>query len=239
MSEPGGRLKHFLGCFTGGNACIVCNSELVEGQRMICPACLAELPRTYLHRIPSNPLSEIIANAVAPPFITGAWFYYDRDHARANIIRLSKYHDRPKYLRTAGKLYGMELKAEIGPSLAEIDVLLPIPMHASKEFRRGFNQAREVALGLSEATGIPVGDNLYMRRAKDTQTHRNTAERKENVRNVFGVDHPEELEGLNVMLVDDVITTGATMTEAALTLGIWGARPASISIVAIGYRNCQ
>lgn len=230
-------LTHLIIGLLGGNRCVLCNAELPEGQKVLCTACLVNLPRTFLHHIPENHLTRLISNSVAPPYLGLAWFIYDKKRPEANLIRLSKYFNRPEYLRYLARLYATELMAEYSHALAEIDVLLPIPMHARKELRRGFNQAHIVAEGISEITGIPVGDNLYVSRVKDTQTHRNVAERKSNVEGVFGIEYPHELDGLNIMLVDDVITTGATVTEAAHTIARSEARPASISVLAMALRR--
>lgn len=236
MKRSFARVRHFLGTLAGGNVCEICGEPLPPGQQVICTACLVALPRTLLHRTRGNVVADYLSNAVAPVHIASSWFFYDPQKPVANLIRSSKYFNRPSYMRTLGSLYARELMAEIGPAMEAVDLLLPIPMHAEKEMDRGFNQARELAEGISLVSGIPVGDNLAVTRSKDTQTRRNYVQRHENVSGIFTLEHPSELEGLDIMLVDDVITTGATIAEAALTIGLSGARPTSISALSLALR---
>lgn len=233
-------LYHILDSFTtliGGYRCEICNHPLPYGRLALCTGCLLQIPRTLIHRSQPNLLSELLANAVAPVHFAGAWFFYDPRSPWADLVRVGKYYNRPGYLRELGRFYAIELMADVPDAIEAIDVLLPIPMHPRKEFKRGYNQAYELALGISDVTGIPIGDNLRMIREKDTQTHRGVEERHANVKGIFTTDHPDELQGLNVMLVDDVITTGSTISEAALSIGRSGARPATLSILALAMRH--
>lgn len=230
-------LKEALGRLLGGHVCELCGCELPRGQVAVCTGCLAGLARTNLHRGLPNMVSEFAANAVAPTLVASAWTFYDPASVSAELIRVGKYGNRPLYMRALGRIYASELVADIPAEIEQMDVILPIPMHPQKELRRGYNQAREFAEGLSAVTGIPVGDNLRVKRRKDTQTHRNRTERRRNVQDIFAVDDAGELDGLNVVVVDDVITTGATISEAILAIGRSGARPATISILAMAYRH--
>lgn len=230
-------LKEALVQIVGGRVCEICGRTLIGNQVAICTGCLAAVPRTNLHRSTPNLLSEFASNAVAPLLIAASWTFYDPASPAANLIRVGKYGNRALYLKALGRIYGSELMADIPTEIQKIDVILPVPMHPRKELKRGYNQAAEFAEGLSEVTGIVLGDNLLTTRQKDTQTHRNRTERRSNVKDIFAVQHPDELNGLNVMVVDDVITTGATISEAILAIGRSGARPASISILALAYRH--
>lgn len=230
-------LKEAFGQIIGGRVCEICGRSLPDHLVAFCPGCLSQLPRTNLHFGLPNMVSDIASNAVAPTLVASAWTFYNPTGAAAGIIQRGKYGNRPLYMRTLGRIYASELMADIPGLMNRLDVILPVPMHAGKELHRGYNQAEEFAKGLSAVTGIPVGDNLRAKRRKDTQTHRNRDERRRNVEGVFAVDNPEELEGLNVVVADDVITTGATMAEAILAIGRSEARPASISILAIAFRH--
>ena len=133
------------------------------------------------------------------------------------------------------RLYAAELQAS--GVLADIDVLLPVPMHWLKRMRRGYNQAEEVARGLGAVTGIPVGDNLVARRGHSTQTHLSQHDRAANISGRFSVVAPDELADLNVMVVDDIITTGATMIEAARALA--STAVASLSLLSLGLAHLR
>ena len=113
-----------------------------------------------------------------------------------------------------------------------VDLLLPVPLSYSKMARRGYNQAERVARGISQVTGIAIGDNLVARTHK-TQTRRSLFERMANVEEIYHVENADELDGLHVMVVDDVITTGSTMS--ANISAIHSAVPtARISVLSVG-----
>ena len=221
--------------------CAVCGEPLVEGERGICLKCVVALPRTGLHlsaarnEINSRITDDACAGRAA------AWFRYNPSSVFAEMIRTAKYRDCPGLARDLGILYGCELSAAPAPRMADdVDLLLPVPMHHRKLLARGYNQSREIALGISEATGIPVGDNLVALRSHRTQTRRSRDSRRRNVAGIFAVEHPSELRGLRVAVVDDIITSGATVTEccrvlskatgedvAVLALGVAGMSPST------------
>ena len=111
-----------------------------------------------------------------------------------------------------------ELACTFAQSIAEdgffegIDAVIPVPLHRLKQMKRGYNQSRAIAEGIEKATGIPVADNLKCSRAHKSQTRLGMADRWLNTRDIFSVSAPEELEGKHVLIVDDVITTGSTLT---------------------------
>lgn len=220
--------------------CVVCGSMLTLAEREsgaeMCLDCFLNLPRTHIHRLPTlsagrNAVQERLGDG-PPLLIGGAWFYYGRDSAYASLIRSAKYNDRPALARGLGRAYGSELLADILDLPAQVDVLVPVPMHWRKQMRRGYNQSERIAMGLSDATGIAVGDNLRAVRAHRTQTRRTAEERRRNISGLFTVEHSEELLGLNVAVVDDVITTGTTAAEAARAILASGA--ATVSLFALG-----
>ncbi len=113
-----------------------------------------------------------------------------------------------------------------------IDMLVPVPMHFLKQARRGYNQTVRIASGVSSATGIPVAEALKACRPHKTQTSLTLEQRLANTADIFSVALPESVEGKGVLLIDDICTTGATITSAAET--IWTAQPSSLSILTIG-----
>lgn len=217
--------------------CSGCGNLLESGP--MCAACLMLLPRTECHLAPANRLREYVSNGVAPVGFTAAWFLYDPSAARAEFIRQAKYGHRPRQARALGRVFAAELLADATrtpaglPTVHDVDLLLPIPIHRRKLLMRGYNQAAEIARGISEATGIPVGDNLRAAANHSTQTLLGAEERRRNIAGCFAVDYPEELEGLRIALVDDIVTTGATLSECTLTLSRSGARPAAIGAISL------
>ena len=122
---------------------------------------------------------------------------------------------------------GLFLGQELGKSIKEatlfqgIDYLIPVPLHPKKEKKRGYNQSMVIARGIAEVTGIPIGDKFLLRSVNTaTQTHKTKEERWQNVKDIFELRHPEQLEGKYVLLIDDVLTTGATLEACALILSV-------------------
>lgn len=118
--------------------------------------------------------------------------------------------------------------------LADVDVLLPVPLHWTRRIKRGYNQSEEIARGLSEVCGAVVADNLVAIRGHASQTHKGAFARRRNIAGCMGVVHPSELDGLDIAIVDDIVTTGSTMAEAVQAISRSGARPASLGIIALG-----
>lgn len=215
--------------------CRVCGRTLVAGERLLCVGCMAELPRTYLHDIDFNTVHHRIGGRHEIDVAAG-WFYYYRDSPYARLIYEAKYGDRPATARMLGRLYGMELAAD---GLAgRFDVLLPVALHRDRLLRRGYNQSLEIARGLAAELGCDVGDNLMALRSHRTQTRRSGYDRYDNVRGSFGIRHPEELDGLSVAIVDDVVTTGSTVLDCINAI-VGSASPSGISVLSIGVTHMR
>ena len=202
--------------------CVLCEKELRKGETFLCLDCLVSIPRirtdyalTYVGA-PNNTIE------------VKSWFIYDSNDASHRLIHDIKYHDRRKLARKLGREFALH-KLETDTT---IDVILPVPLHWTKQLRRGYNQTREIALGIKDVTGVEVSKNLYAKRTHATQTHMNREERARNVRNLFALRRPEELDGKHIAILDDVITTGATMTGALETILAISA-PASVTFLSL------
>ncbi|MDE6854351.1 MAG: hypothetical protein K2J38_04770 [Muribaculaceae bacterium] len=224
--------------------CVLCGNPLAAGSPYVCTACMASVPVCHADGVEMLDLRARIVNAVAPAGLVSAWTLYDPSHLTAGLVRMSKYGDAPGLARWLGQQYGRDLMlgyermakisdSEVHPS--DIDVLLPMPMHRSKLLSRGYNQAEMIALGISDVTGIPVGDNLVAVRPHRTQTRLDNKARMLNVEGCFSVECGDELSGLNVAVVDDVITTGASMCEAAGAISRGAPEVASVSFLALAH----
>jgi len=132
------------------------------------------------------------------------------------LIHDTKYNRRPIVGRKLARIHARELVKS--GFFDDIDLLIPIPLHFTKLWRRGYNQSYEIARGLSDVTGLPIGDNLIATRPHPTQTHKNASQRRANSIGTFRVKHPDELESLHILVVDDVITTGSTILAGLETL---------------------
>lgn len=192
--------------------CAVCGTALVGGEDVMCLGCRAKMPVTGQYLRQPNDIHERLISLRAPLCKATSYFLYHRDNPYAKLIHDTKYHGRPKIGR---KLAAEHCRQLLRTSFFDgIDSLVPIPLHPLKYLRRTYNQSEEIAKGISAATSLPILTNLKTARYHSTQTRKSATDRKLNAAGSFKVHHPEELTGRHILLVDDVITTGATMLEA-------------------------
>jgi ComF family protein len=139
-----------------------------------------------------------------------------------NLIHELKYKKQFLIGNYLGRLINSELNEYI--KSWEADLIIPVPLHQLKKAERGFNQSFYIAKSLSKETGIPVKHKLLKRvKYTQSQTKLNMEGRKANIEGVFKVKNPKEVKNKNIILLDDVITTGSTMNECAKTLQSKGA----------------
>lgn len=188
--------------------CEVCGCRLMKGEKVLCLDCLTKLPRVNVHLNPEHELAKRLA-ASSKVYRLASMFSYVRDTDYARVIQRSKYNNRPDIDHDLAVEFASELLNS--GFFSGIDLILPVPMHPWKKIRRGYNQADEIAAGVSAVTGIPIADNLIARRRHGTQTRRNAMQRMQNAQGIYDVVYPQELAGKHVLIVDDVITTGATV----------------------------
>lgn len=186
------------------------------GEEVICVRCQADLPRVRTVSFEENDIARIFWGLV--PIEKGISFFHYAPHSPySRILFELKYHDHPEVGKTMGRMMAEELKAT--SFFDGIDLIVPIPLSRKKERQRGYNQSDWIAWGISEATGIPTDTTSVVRtKSNPSQTTLDHRQRRENVRDIFAVRHPESLEGCHILLVDDVITTGATMLSCAETI---------------------
>lgn len=202
--------------------CPVCGSALAYSEWPICLGCLARLPR---------PVSDLTLPYIGAPgnsVTVISWFTYNPEWESHHIIHDIKYHNRPYLARQAGREFALERLAA-GP---RFDLIIPIPLHWTKLVSRGYNQTARIARGVADITGAKVSRNLYARRPHDTQTQLERHQRQANVAGIFGLRHPEQLAGRHIALLDDVYTTGATLTEALRTI-LTATTPATITLLTL------
>lgn len=195
--------------------CIVCGNILVKGEKCLCSHCIIELPQTRNCMYDDNYTSQIFWGRV--PFIRAAsLFYYHKTSPFKHCLYKLKYENRPDVGQYLGVLLGNELETK--GFLADIDYLIPVPLHKHRQHERGYNQSLEICKGIQKTSNTPI-DTLGIKRTKytETQTHRSKQERHENMINAFSLDKTDHLQNKHVLLIDDVITTGASI-EACCTL---------------------
>ena len=190
------------------DVCEVCGSSLVRGEEVICLKCDMNMPRTRVHNDSFNIIHERLAGKT-PIERAAGYFYYYRESDYAAIIHNAKYNGRPIIARKLAMRFARELMAD--NFFDGIDLVLYVPMFFLKKIKRGYNQSEYIAQGISQATNIPIGHNLISKRSHSSQTKKNSYSRWLNAQGVYDVINSDELENKHVLIVDDVVTTGATL----------------------------
>ena len=185
-------------------------------ERVVCNKCLAELPLTQFKGKRNTPVDRLFYSQRSFERGTAYMFYVPNTSAAYPVLRL-KYSN----MVSAGLFFGERMARELmeGDFFDGIDCLVPVPLAFARRWKRGYNQSAIIAEGIAKATGLRLRTDLLKRiRNNKTQTRLSRTARRQNVEGIFRAPHPERLEGLHVLLVDDVITTGATVTECIRTL---------------------
>jgi len=195
--------------------CYACDNYLVEKGELVCTNCILEMPRNKYYLKQVNPIEEIFYGRINIIKAT-ACFQYMKGHRIQEIIHNIKYRNERKLAIYMGREVGYEL---INTSFFKgIDYIIPVPLHKSKFKIRGYNQAELIAKGISEISKIDlISDELIRIKKTSTQTKKNHFERMKNVENGFSVISPSIFEDKHILIIDDVITTGATIEACALS----------------------
>jgi ComF family protein len=197
-------------------SCGACDRILRPWEEEICLLCLMEMPVSYYHENPDNPVAQVFWGRVRI-HQASTWFVYVRGSRFGNLLHRLKYEHRPLIGTTMGKLYGFQLLD--CKTYEKPDVIIPVPLHPKRKRKRGYNQSEQIAKGLSKAMGIPCASNILIRNVNTrTQTAKSRVDRYLNVHGKFSLIGANQLVGKHVLLVDDVITTGATMEACAEVL---------------------
>ncbi|MDX1478054.1 MAG: phosphoribosyltransferase family protein [Saprospiraceae bacterium] len=196
--------------------CPACQEAKPVRTGLFCIGCLAELPETDYHLMADNAFERHFWGRV--PVEAGAAFLFFIPGGRTQrLLHAIKYHRQRTAAQEIGRMYGHKLME--GGRFADLDAVIPVPLHWRRRHRRGFNQSRAFASGLAAALGLPVLPHTLSRtRQTSTQTRKTRIERVDNLQSAFSVRRPEQLTGKHLLLVDDVLTTGATLEACAQAL---------------------
>ena len=212
--------------------CVVCGHRLTVTEEVICAKCNFHLPRTDFHRDAyENEMAKLFW-AQIPVEKATAFFYYEAHSETANIIYELKYKNHPEI----GEVMGRIIAKELQPSgfFDEIDGIIPVPLAKKRLRQRGYNQSEEIALGVSEITGLPIYHKVVKRKIfQGSQTSKGRWERNENVEKVFSLTDAASIRGKHLLLIDDVVTTGATIIALGKELAKAG--NIKLSILALGF----
>lgn len=196
--------------------CLGCSDSLMKGEDLVCSACMLEMPQTNYHLEFENALRKRLA--IRMPIRYGmALFMFSKQGRIQHILHALKYKNFPEAGIMLGKLYGAKL-LEAGLK-TEFDCIIPVPLHPSRQRKRGYNQSAKIGEGLAAKLQIPVYDRALMRQIMtDTQTKKSKLSRWINVREVFVLNPDSDLKNKRVLLIDDVVTTGSTLEACVLAM---------------------
>lgn len=212
------------------NLCNGCGLGLYTGEKAICSHCLYDLPYTDFHLFADNRVAKQLWLRL--PFEAAmAMLYFKKGTKIQNLIHNLKYNGKTEVGHKLGYLLGQQLL--LSQQYKAIDYIIPVPLHVKKERERGYNQSVCIAEGLSEVIQAPVKKNLLIRKKiTETQTRKSRFIRYENMVDVFELFGIDQLKNKHILLIDDVITTGATIEACGNALLKSGIRKLSIASVA-------
>ncbi|MBL7943755.1 MAG: ComF family protein [Flavobacteriales bacterium] len=214
--------------------CPGCGKTLGRGEIAICYKCLAALPRTGMHDLPDNPIEKILWGRAEIESAT-AFLRMAKQSAMHRIVHDLKYHGNQEAGTRLGQLFGAELA--VSRRMRDIHVIVPVPLHPKKQRARGYNQCHCIGEGLRIALRCEMDTTSLIRTHHNaSQTSKHRYERWQNVGEIFRVANTEKLKGKHILLVDDIITTGATIEACVKALSVVPDIRVSVAALAIPSR---
>jgi ComF family protein len=197
------------------HVCTGCGSDLLNEETELCLRCLNSLPETKYEYHPANPVERIFRGRLRLEYAT-AQYYYNKESLMQHLMHQFKYKRQRELGLQLGRIMGEQLMAS---GLFRVDALVPLPLFPAKEKRRGYNQAMVLCEGMATSMHVPIIDRSISRpEHTETQTRKGRVERWKNMEGKFVLTNPETIRNKHLLLVDDVITTGATLEACGLEL---------------------
>ena len=196
--------------------CLVCGKRLSALKAILCFECEMNMPKTGFGDCEHNPVCQIFWGRVRVRAGTSL-FRFEKGSAYQSLIHDLKYRGNRRAGLYLGRLLGQELKGSV---FSDCDLMVPVPLHRKRLKQRGYNQSELIARGASEITGIPVVSDLIQRKKyQHSQTSMNRQERFQNMLEAFSLkDSPPDLHEKKILIIDDIITTGATLEACSRVL---------------------
>lgn len=215
--------------------CTACGEKLTKQENpLICLLCEYNLPETQFETDPTqNEMAKHFWGR-APIQYAAAYLYFVKHGRTQNLLHALKYDSNKNIGEWLGKKFGEKLIQT--PEFKQITALVPVPLHTQKQQQRGYNQAEIIAQGMAQSMQIPCCNWLQRSTYTETQTKKSRSERVQNVESVFTIINPKEIENQHILLIDDVVTTGATL-ESAANLLLKNHPSCKVSVAAIAYAH--
>jgi ComF family protein len=216
------------------NLCAGCSKTLVKNEKYICTNCLYHLPRTNFHKTADNPAAQMFWGRVPIVNVT-SFYYFKKGSLVQKIMHRIKYKGEKETGKELGRLLGSEL---LNTDFVNVSAIIPVPLTKERLRIRGYNQSEWIAMGISAVLNKPLITNaLYRRKAKSSQTQKNRYDRWLNTDEGFDIQNIETVKDKHVLLVDDIVTTGATLEACANILYNNGVKQISIATLAFTAKN--
>lgn len=210
--------------------CVGCSRSLFEFEQVLCKICESALPITDYHLRPQNNDLVIKVTGLMPVRNVMSFLRFTKRGTSQHLLHQLKYKNKPEIGQFLGKIYGQLLSHHNFTGFW--DHITPVPLHVHKLKRRGYNQSEKFAEGLAESLDIPMKNSLIRAMNTETQTKKSRMQRLDNVEHVFQVT--DTVENQRILLVDDVMTTGATLVACANVLLRQGASSVDLAVIAAG-----
>ncbi|WP_109833064.1 ComF family protein [Reichenbachiella versicolor] len=212
--------------------CECCGRVLLQHEQTLCLHCLKDLPKTNYHLVVNNPLI-LQLKLAAKIDSANAFLHFTKNGVAQKLLHRLKYKDQIAVGTVLGRWFAEDIKDYV--SRENIEIIVPIPLHPSRRLKRGYNQAEVIAKGMKEILNLPINNfSLRRRRKSQSQTKKDRVHRWKNTNDLYFLVKEESLIGKRVLLVDDVITTGSTITGAVELLKSVGTSYVSIACIATG-----
>jgi ComF family protein len=196
--------------------CASCGNVLLTQEEVICIQCALNLPLTHFEKETENPLSRIFWGRV-PISSATSYLYYSKGGSVQQLLHQLKYKGKKEIGHFLGRQFGQILQQS--ELYSSISIIIPVPLHPKKEKKRGFNQSRIIAEGMAESMNISVTNEVLIRKSfSETQTRKSKFDRWTNVSEIFDIKNYELIKDQEILLIDDVITTGSTIESCAHAL---------------------
>lgn len=205
-----------LFCLFFPELCAACGRDLYKNEDIICTYCKYHLPQTNFHTDLNNKMARQLWGRFAFEQAI-AFLYFQKGSKVQNLMHQLKYNKRPEVGIKLGELYAYQLfRSE---DWKKADLIIPVPLHPTKLKKRGYNQSEQISMGMASVLQLPISTNHLIRAEHtETQTRKSRYARYENLKDAFLIKNEFELIQKHIMLVDDVMTTGATLEACSLEL---------------------
>ena len=190
------------------HVCSGCGSDLLSEDSMLCLHCIDAMPETNFELYPNNPVEKNFWGRLPLAGAT-AQFYFTKESLMQHLMHQFKYKGNKELGLQFGRMMGDQLQRS---HRFEVDALIPLPLFPAKEKRRGYNQATILCKGMAENIQAPVLEDVIIRpQHTETQTKKGRVERWKNMEGKFVLVKPDAICNKHLLLIDDVVTTGATL----------------------------